>query len=111
MNLIAEKLYLVFTIGFCIGCTSNNAPPMTERNIPDTGRYVPTSARIYTTAKDTNLRLQKTAELEFKKGKQPLETELSIFINPEKTFQTMIGIGGAITDASAEVFAKLSPEK
>ena len=38
---------------------------MTERNIPDTGRYVPTSARIYTTAKDTNLRLQKTAELEF----------------------------------------------
>jgi len=84
---------------------------MTEKNIPDTGRYVPTSARIYTTAKDTNLRLQKTAELEFKKGKQPLETELSIFINPDKTFQTMIGIGGAITDASAEVFAKLSPEK
>jgi len=111
MNLIAEKLYLVFTIGFCIGCTLNNAPPMTERNISDTGRYVPTSARIYTTAKDTNLGLQKTAELEFKKGKQPLETELSIFINPDKTFQTMIGIGGAITDASAEVFAKLSPEK
>ena len=110
MNLSAEKLYFVFTIGLCFACTSNNAP-MTERNIPDTGRYVPSSALIYTTAKDTDLKLQKTAELDFKEGKQPLETELSIFINPEKTFQTMIGIGGAITDASAEVFAKLSTEK
>ena len=86
MNLSAEKLYFVFTIGLCFGCTSNNAP-MTERNIPDTGRYVPTSALIYTTAKDTDLKLQKTAELDFKEGKQPLETELSIFINPEKPFK------------------------
>ena len=84
---------------------------MTEKNTPNTVRSVPTSARIYTTAKDTDLRLQRTADLNFKEGKQPLETELSIFINPEKTFQTMVGIGGAITDASAEVFAKMSPEK
>jgi glucosylceramidase len=34
-----------------------------------------------------------------------------IFVNPDKKFQTFMGIGGAITDASAEVFAKLSPEK
>jgi glucosylceramidase len=40
-----------------------------------------------------------------------LETELSIFVNPNKTFQTLVGIGGAITDASAEVFAHLSPVK
>jgi glucosylceramidase len=43
--------------------------------------------------------------------KQPLETQVCIFVNPEKKFQTFMGIGGAITDASAEVFAKLSPEK
>jgi glucosylceramidase len=29
------------------------------------------------------------------------------FVNPKKTFQTYLGIGGAITD-EAEVFAKLS---
>ena len=55
---------------------------MTEKNTPNTVRSVPTSARIYTTAKDTDLRLQRTADLNFKEGKQPLETELSIFINP-----------------------------
>ena len=32
-------------------------------------------------------------------------------VNPNKTFQTFIGIGGAITDASAEVFAKLSEDR
>jgi glucosylceramidase len=30
-----------------------------------------------------------------------------VFVNPAKTFQTYLGIGGAITDASATVFAKL----
>ena len=42
--------------------------------------------------------------------KQPLETQICIFVNPNKKFQTYLGIGGAITDASAEVFAKLPIE-
>ncbi len=70
-----------------------------------------TKATVYTTAKDTKLRLAETGSYAFTKGKQPLETELSIFVNPNKTFQTFIGIGGAITDASAEVFAKLPEDK
>ncbi|HRQ31372.1 MAG TPA: glycoside hydrolase family 30 protein, partial [Saprospiraceae bacterium] len=37
--------------------------------------------------------------------------QVCIFVEPDKTFQTFLGIGGAITDASAEVYAKLSPEK
>ncbi|MCY1633192.1 glycoside hydrolase family 30 protein [Marinifilum sp. D737] len=68
-------------------------------------------ASIYTTAKDTDLRLNKSGSVQFKKVKQALETENSIFVNPNKTFQTFIGIGGAITDSSAEVFAELSKEK
>jgi glucosylceramidase len=32
---------------------------------------------------------------------------VSVFVNPQKRFQEFLGIGGAITDASAEVFAKL----
>ena len=66
---------------------------------------------VYTTADSTNLKLTKTDNLEFKELKQPLETQICIFVNPDKTFQTFVGIGGAITDASAEVVAKLSPEK
>ena len=69
------------------------------------------SAVIITTAKDTNLRLTQTGIAEFKKADQPTEGATSIFVNPNNTFQTFIGIGGAITDASAEVFAKLSAEK
>lgn len=68
-------------------------------------------ARVYITAKDTDLRLAAVEESVFQEADQPLETEVSVFVNPEKKFQTFIGIGGAITDASAEVFAKLSEDK
>ena len=36
---------------------------------------------------------------------------MAIFVNPKKQFQEFLGIGGAITDASAEVFSKLSKDK
>ena len=61
---------------------------------------------VYTSADQTKLRLTKTDELNFTEKRQPPENEISIFVNPNKTFQTFLGIGGAITDASAEVFAK-----
>jgi len=58
-------------------------------------------ATVYTTAKDSKLRLNQTGTYSFEQGRQPLETELSIFVNPDVSFQTFVGIGGAITDASA----------
>lgn len=66
---------------------------------------------VYTTCDSTKTRLALTDHLVFGPSRQPLETEVSVFVNPEKTFQTFIGIGGAITDASAETFAKLSATK
>lgn len=63
--------------------------------------------RVYTTAKDTTYRLAQTATLEFVNFGQPLESQVCVFVDPSKTFQTIIGIGGAITDAAAETFAKL----
>jgi glucosylceramidase len=66
---------------------------------------------VYTTADSTKLRLTQTDVLTFTASKQPLEIEVSVFVEPTKTFQTFLGIGGAITDASAEVFAKLSKDK
>ncbi|MDD5151263.1 MAG: glycoside hydrolase family 30 protein [Flavobacterium sp.] len=66
---------------------------------------------VYTSADSTKLRLTQTDILTFSPSKQPLEIEVSVFVNPTKTFQTFIGIGGAITDASAEVFAKLPKDK
>lgn len=66
---------------------------------------------VYTTAESTNLRLTKTGNLTFSELIQPTETQICVFVNPEKTFQSFLGIGGAVTDASAEVFAKLSSDK
>lgn len=66
---------------------------------------------VYTTANNSNLRLTQTDKLVFAPAGQPLETEISVFVEPTKTFQKFMGIGGAITDASAEVFAKLPKDK
>jgi glucosylceramidase len=62
---------------------------------------------VHTTAKDTDLRLSANGTLRFKPLPQPLETQTCVFVDPTKTFQTFLGIGGALTDSSAETFAKL----
>jgi glucosylceramidase len=69
------------------------------------------SISVYTTAKDTNQRLSLSDTLSLKPGQQPPETDIAVFVNPEKRFQTFFGMGGAITDASAEVFSTLKPAK
>jgi glucosylceramidase len=66
---------------------------------------------VYTTAENSDLRISLTDTLTFSEHGQPLETEICVFVDPAKTFQNFIGIGGALTDASAETFAKLPKEK
>jgi len=62
---------------------------------------------VYTTAQNSELKLSKAGTLTFTEMKQPLETQVSIFVDPDRTFQTVTGIGGTITDAVAETYAKL----
>ena len=66
---------------------------------------------VYTTAEKTAFRLSPTDTLQFTFMGQPKETQPCVFVDPSKTFQTFIGIGGALTDASAETFAMLPKEK
>ena len=66
---------------------------------------------IYLTAQDTSQRLAKAGEAEFVDNLPLTEKEQAIFIDPSKTFQTVLGIGGALTDASAETFYKLPEAK
>ncbi len=65
----------------------------------------------YTTAQNNNHFLKEIKERPFFKAKQPTENEISVFVNSGKQFQKFLGIGGAITDAAAETFAKLSLDK
>jgi glucosylceramidase len=64
---------------------------------------------VYTTAENTKFKLSLSNNLI--STSQQTNSSVSITIDPEKTDQTFVGIGGAITDASAEVFAKLSLKK
>ena len=90
---------------------AETTPNETEKSVVmNTSSMLGKEAIIYTTASDTELRLSETGKKSFSKADQPLENEISIFVNPNKSFQSLLGIGGAITDASAEVFAMLSPE-
>ncbi len=67
-------------------------------------------AGLYLTAKNTSDRLAAKGELLFKPMAQPEEGSTTVIVDPARTFQTMEGIGGALTDAAAETFYKL-PEK
>ena len=100
------KKYTITTLVLMFALTSFAQQSKTE-NFKAQGKKI----TVFTTAENTDLRLKQTDNLEFKSSKQPLETEASVFVNPNNTFQTFMGIGGAITDASAEVFAKFSKEK
>src|SRR4051794_11939934 len=67
---------------------------------------------VYTTADSSKLRLSLSqSKLKFADFGQPLETQVCIFVDPNRTFQTFLGIGGALTDAAAETFAKLPKDK
>jgi glucosylceramidase len=66
---------------------------------------------VFTTAKDSGQRMAQSGSVEFKTMGQPKETQTCVFVDPRRTFQTFLGIGGAITDASAETFAKLPQQK
>src|SRR5665213_4030399 len=89
----AAVLLLTSTLGI-----AQNARPYSAAN---------RTVKVYVTAKNTNDRLTQTETLHFTDKPQPVETEVAVFVDPSKTFQTMLGIGGALTDASAETFYKL----
>src|SRR3954466_13881612 len=58
-----------------------------ERNVE--GKEV----AVYSTADKTDQRLSPTGKLTFKHMGQPLETQVCVFVDPSKKFQTILGIG------------------
>ena len=69
--------------------------------------YLPGKVQVYITAKKTGQKLAEANELTFVNMPQPSEKQEAIFVDAAKTDQTVLGIGGALTDASAETFYKL----
>jgi glucosylceramidase len=82
-------------------------PPAPAKGFSAEGKKV----SVFTTAQNSDHRISLTDTPAFKHHGQPLETQVCVFVDPSRRFQTMIGIGGALTDASAETFAKLPEDK
>lgn len=101
-TLTTQSISITFVLIFLINSCSNQVK--TKNNINPS---IQENAVVYTTASGTDFRLTHTDTKPFKNLSQPFEYEVSVFVNPKKSFQSFIGVGGAITDASAEVFSKL----
>jgi glucosylceramidase len=86
--------------------STNMQTPLTEKFKVEGKQVI-----VYTTADSTKYRLTVTDTLNFKELIQPVETQICVFANPDKTYQTFLGIGGALTDASAETFSKIPINK
>jgi glucosylceramidase len=94
-----------FTILLAVACTGLFAQ---QKKTGQDYTVLHKSSTVYTTANHSDLRLTNTGSLVFKTLNQPLETQVCIFVDPDRKFQTVTGIGGTITDATAETFASLS---
>jgi glucosylceramidase len=73
---------------------------------PDSFKGKPRTV-VYTTAENTSLRLSSSDTVVWENFRQPLETQPSVFVDSTRLFQSFLGIGAAITDASAVTFAAM----
>ncbi len=68
-------------------------------------------ARVFVTAQGTADRLAPKPAVAFVAKSQPEEHVAAIIVDYKKPYQTVVGIGGAFTDAAAETFYKLPKDK
>ncbi|HZK95113.1 MAG TPA: glycosyl hydrolase, partial [Prolixibacteraceae bacterium] len=66
------------------GCNTAPSNKIVEHSAKPT---IPVNAQVFTTAKDTTLRLTQTSDVAFADFGQPLETQVCVFVDPTKTFQ------------------------
>ena len=70
-----------------------------------------TQATVTVTARDTGDKMRQGDTLHLEALPQPVEGDSVIMLDPTRRFQTIVGFGGAFTDAAAETFYKLPPAK
>src|SRR5436305_1820846 len=111
---INRRKFLLLSSSACLltqhirpSLAQNHRPATTAKPFSTAGRKVV----VYTTAQKSDDRISATDTLTFKHLGQPLETQVCVFVDPAKTYQSHLGIGGAMTDAAAETFAKMPPAK
>jgi glucosylceramidase len=106
-----KNTLLLISILFLASCSQKKPQLISGSDIVNNFTTDGKNITIFTTADSSDYRLSQTGTAQFKVLEQTNEAEVYVFVNPDKTYQTMLGIGGALTDAAAETFAKLPEEK
>ncbi|MEO7311859.1 MAG: glycoside hydrolase family 30 beta sandwich domain-containing protein [Chitinophagaceae bacterium] len=104
-----NKTFLLSLAVFCLAFITAQSKPgaKSKATFSAAGKKI----TIYTTAEGTANRISSAGKASFAENLQPVESEVTVFADPDKSFQTILGIGGALTDASAETYAKLPRDK
>lgn len=92
-----KKTLLILLLTACMGLTTWSQSKM--------------KGKVYTTAKGTEMKLSASDLASSEKAIQPFENEAAVFVDAQHSFQSIEGIGGAITDAAAETFYKLPADQ
>ncbi|MBK6828874.1 MAG: glycoside hydrolase family 30 protein [Chitinophagaceae bacterium] len=106
-----KRTCIYLTAIFMLSCTAKKEKASGSADAPSAFSTDGKKVLVYSTADSSAYRLSLTDTVEFKEMGQPLETQVCVFVDPGKTFQTYFGMGAAMTDASAETFYKLPKEK
>src|SRR5882724_3190682 len=105
------KKFTIASLVLLAACSTPADKPADKAPATSDSTFTNKSAVVFTTADSTNNRITATDTLHFTDFAQPLETQACVFVDPSHKYQTMLGIGGALTDASAESLAKLPKDK
>lgn len=111
-NISNNSLWAIGLLLF-ISCSSSKITNQNtqENNVTKVLNLETMKTLVYTTAHNSNFKLFISDSLHFLEPKELLNTDASIIVDPTKEYQTFIGIGAALTDASAETYFKLPIEK
>ncbi len=101
---------LLFSL-FLAQCTSPDLPETESKQLTVTSGFSLHKVSQYLTAKGSGQNLALIGDLSIEDYDQPGEHKPTLILDPNKQFQVIEGIGGALTDASAETFYKLPEEK
>src|SRR5665647_1912821 len=89
------------------GCGNNTGNTKSNKD----AEVNPDDNEVYITSRDSELRISPSDKLKFEEYEHTSERQPIVFVNEKVTFQTIEGIGGAITDAAAETYYKLPEDK
>jgi len=104
-----SKIFLI-VLFLVVSCAKKETNENAKNTTVNETKKTVYNGKVHTTTALDDTKLKYTGDLTFNDFKQPLETEVSVYINPSIEHQTFMGIGAALSDAAAETFYSLTEE-